>query len=180
MNDALCDPGVRAGFSTSGGKGAYRIADGLDFDAASCDPKPLVGFSEITILRLALAPVSCIRIARSSRRLKRRVLRERRGDSLRQAGMESGPIIIRQDPSAVIVEGTATGILMGGSLTEFLRSGCLEGVKGVAVGQCIRSTKPKPGRWSIIIACLTGPSFTRRDSRIGPQTANDPLRPILI
>ncbi len=30
MNDALRDPGIRAIFSTCGGKGAYRIADGLD------------------------------------------------------------------------------------------------------------------------------------------------------
>ena len=34
INDALRDPGIRAVFSTCGGKGAYRIADGLDFEAA--------------------------------------------------------------------------------------------------------------------------------------------------
>ncbi len=54
LNDALRDPGVRAIVATSGGKGAYRIADGLDFAAARDDPKPLVGFSETTILHLAL------------------------------------------------------------------------------------------------------------------------------
>ena len=54
LNDALRDPGVRAIVATCGGKGAYRIADGLDFAAARADPKPLVGFSETTILHLAL------------------------------------------------------------------------------------------------------------------------------
>ena len=54
LNDALRDPGVRAILSTRGGKGAYRIASGLDFAAARRDPKPLVGFSEVTYLHLAL------------------------------------------------------------------------------------------------------------------------------
>src|SRR5947208_2595520 len=54
INDALNDASVRAIITTRGGKGAYRIADGLDFSAMRADPKLLVGFSEVTILHLAL------------------------------------------------------------------------------------------------------------------------------
>jgi len=54
MNDALRDPEVKAIIATRGGKGAYRIADGLDFEAARKHPKLLIGFSEITILHMAL------------------------------------------------------------------------------------------------------------------------------
>ncbi len=54
LNAALRDPEVRAIIATRGGKGAYRIADRLDVDAARADPKLLVGFSEITVLHLAL------------------------------------------------------------------------------------------------------------------------------
>ena len=54
FNDALRDPEVKAIIATRGGKGAYRIADKLDFGAAAEDPKILVGFSEISILHLAL------------------------------------------------------------------------------------------------------------------------------
>jgi muramoyltetrapeptide carboxypeptidase len=54
FNEALRDPEVRAIIATRGGKGAYRIADKLDFGAARADPKFVVGFSEITILHLAL------------------------------------------------------------------------------------------------------------------------------
>src|SRR5215470_12305156 len=54
LNDALRDSGVRAIFTTTGGKGAYRIAHALDFAAARRDPKPLIGYSDITILHLAL------------------------------------------------------------------------------------------------------------------------------
>ena len=54
LNNALRNPDIKAIFATRGGKGAYRIADGLDFEAARKHPKILVGFSEITILHLAL------------------------------------------------------------------------------------------------------------------------------
>jgi muramoyltetrapeptide carboxypeptidase len=54
LNTALRDPDVRAIFTTRGGKGSYRIADQLDFDAVRRDPKPLVGFSDITALHLSL------------------------------------------------------------------------------------------------------------------------------
>lgn len=54
FNTALRDPEVRAIFATAGGKGSYRIADQLDFAAARRDPKFVVGFSDITILQLAL------------------------------------------------------------------------------------------------------------------------------
>lgn len=54
MNEALRDPGIKAIIATRGGKGAYRIADGLDFEAARAHPKLLVGFSEVTILHMAL------------------------------------------------------------------------------------------------------------------------------
>jgi len=54
INEALRDPGIKAIIATRGGKGAYRIADGLDLEAARNHPKLLIGFSEITILHMAL------------------------------------------------------------------------------------------------------------------------------
>jgi len=54
LNQAIRDPGIRAIVATRGGKGAYRIADGLDFAALTANPKLLIGFSEITILHLAV------------------------------------------------------------------------------------------------------------------------------
>jgi muramoyltetrapeptide carboxypeptidase len=54
LNRAIRDPGIRAIVATTGGKGAYRIAEGLDFAALAADPKLLIGFSEITILHLAI------------------------------------------------------------------------------------------------------------------------------
>src|SRR5262249_61831838 len=36
------------------------------------------------------------------------------------------------------------------TLTQLKRSGCLDGLRGVAIGQFIRSAEPKPGKWSAI------------------------------
>ena len=190
INDALHDPGVRAIFATRGGKGAYRIAHALDFAAARKDPKPLVGYSDITILHLALWR-ECRLIGFHGPYVgwDQEYYGDDAAEKLRRALMEPEPVTIRQDrgeiTSNVIVEGTARGSLIGGNLnmigrsvgwncpsfagsillieavdthigqidatlTQLRRSGCLDGVRGVAVGQFIRSAEPKPGKWSVI------------------------------
>lgn len=54
LNAAYADPTVRAVITTRGGAGAYRLLEGLDYGAIRVDPKPLVGFSDITYLHLAI------------------------------------------------------------------------------------------------------------------------------
>lgn len=54
INHAIHDPNIRAIIATRGGKGAYRIAELLDFPALKKDPKPLIGFSDVTVLQLAI------------------------------------------------------------------------------------------------------------------------------
>ncbi len=54
LNDAIRDSGIKAIIATRGGKGAYRISDKLDFDAARKYPKLYIGFSEITHIHMAL------------------------------------------------------------------------------------------------------------------------------
>ena len=190
INDALRDTGVRAIFTTRGGKGAYRIAHALDFAAAIRDPKPLIGYSDITTLHLALWQQSHLPCFHGPYvGWDPDYYGDDAANHLRRALMEPEPVTIRQDPreitSNVVVEGKATGILMGGNLvaigraigwacpsfagaillieavdtfiggidgtlTQLRRSGCLDGLRGVAVGQFIRSAEPKPGKWSLI------------------------------
>jgi muramoyltetrapeptide carboxypeptidase len=168
LNDAFRDPGVRAIVTTRGGAGSYRIADDLDFDAVRADPKPVVGFSDITSLHLALwrhcrlATIhGCLAGARATA-------------SVRQLLMTTQPLTLRRDPdalsAAVEVSGRATGPLVGGNLrevagsvgvrlpsldgailfleefrtiglgqvdrqlTQLIRSGALDGIRGVALG----------------------------------------------
>jgi muramoyltetrapeptide carboxypeptidase len=190
INDALRDPGVRAIFTTRGGKGSYRICHALDFPAAARDPKPLIGFSDITILHLALWR-QCRIVGFHGPQIgwDRKYYGADAADQLRRALMEPEQLTVYQDPreitAQVVIEGTARGILMGGNLnmiglsvgwacprfadaillieavdtfiggidgalTQLRRSGCLDGLKGVAVGQFIRSTEPTRGKWSAI------------------------------
>jgi muramoyltetrapeptide carboxypeptidase len=54
VNAAFVDPDVRAVFALQGGYGSQRLVRHLDRDALAANPKLLCGFSDITILHLAL------------------------------------------------------------------------------------------------------------------------------
>jgi muramoyltetrapeptide carboxypeptidase len=190
FNEALKDPGVRAIFSTRGGKGSYRIAHALDFGAARNDPKPLIGYSDITILHLALWQ-QCRVVGFHGPQVgwDQKHYGNDAAEHLRRAIMEPETLIIHQNrreiTANVLIEGRASGILMGGNLgmiaravgwvcpsfagaillieaidtfiggidgalTQLRRSGCLEGLKGVAVGQFIRSAELRRGKWSVL------------------------------
>jgi muramoyltetrapeptide carboxypeptidase len=119
LNDALNEPAIRAIITTRGGKGAYRIADGLDFSAMRADPKLLIGFSEITILHLALwhhARVPGIHGAcwDADR------FGEASAQSFRRAILTTEPVTIHagadEATSALTTRGQARGTLLGGNL----------------------------------------------------------------
>jgi muramoyltetrapeptide carboxypeptidase len=55
LNALLADPAVDLILCARGGYGVMRLLDKLDYDAARRDPKPLVGYSDITALHMALA-----------------------------------------------------------------------------------------------------------------------------
>ncbi|MGO1080082.1 S66 peptidase family protein [Inquilinus sp. CA228] len=122
LNAALRDPAVRAIVATRGGKGSYRIADRLDFEAARNDPKLLIGFSDITILHLSLwksCRVIGIHGALYADDEEGRIPEETRS-SLQRVLMTSDDVVIssREDEptSALTTEGTASGRLIGGNL----------------------------------------------------------------
>jgi muramoyltetrapeptide carboxypeptidase len=54
FNALLNDPGVRAIIPFEGGNATTSYLDRIDYDAVRRDPKPLLGFSDITALHLAL------------------------------------------------------------------------------------------------------------------------------
>lgn len=55
LNRALRDDSVDAIFCARGGYGAMRILDAVDYEAMRRNPRPLVGFSDITALHQAMA-----------------------------------------------------------------------------------------------------------------------------
>ncbi len=189
LNDAFRDAEVRAVLTTRGGKGSYRIANELDFEAVRRDPKPLVGYSDITFLHLALHHHCALATLHGP---YVGWLDDYYGSeaaaSLQSALMTTDPIPLRSDESApsarLTTEGRAVGRLLGGNiravgqsvgwgpsyadailvleavdqqpgeidgtLTQLRNSGTLEGVRGIAIGQFIRSAEPKPGKWSFL------------------------------
>ena len=54
FNVLLRDPQVRAIFSLTGGRLTLSYLDQIDFEAVRADPKPLLGFSDISALHLAM------------------------------------------------------------------------------------------------------------------------------
>jgi muramoyltetrapeptide carboxypeptidase len=50
LQAAIADPAVRGIFCTRGGYGVTRILDGLDLTPLASDPKPIVGYSDVTAL----------------------------------------------------------------------------------------------------------------------------------
>jgi len=119
FNDALRDPRVRAIITTRGGKGAYRIADGLDFEAAASDPKLVIGFSEITILHMALLR-HCGLAAVHGACWDAATFGEASAQSFERAVFTSSTVEVHSNPddptSALTTRGIASGTLIGGNL----------------------------------------------------------------
>ena len=54
FNTLLRDPEIRAIFALTGGRMTFSYLDLIDLDAVRADPKPVLGFSDISTLHLAL------------------------------------------------------------------------------------------------------------------------------
>jgi muramoyltetrapeptide carboxypeptidase len=54
LNNLLRDPEVRAIIASDGGQTAFGYLDLIDLDAIRADPKPIIGYSDISLLHLAL------------------------------------------------------------------------------------------------------------------------------
>lgn len=118
INDALRDPGVKAIIATRGGKGAYRIADGLDIQAARQNPKLLIGFSEITILHMALLKHGILGGIHGAP-WDAETFGKETAESFVKAVTSTKPITIRstkdEHTHALTTHGRAEGILIGGN-----------------------------------------------------------------
>jgi muramoyltetrapeptide carboxypeptidase len=114
LNDAFRDPHVRAVITTTGGAGAYRLANRIDFDAVRADHKPIVGFSDITSLHLSMLKHCNLGGIHGC------LVGHKAQASVKQLLMSTEPITLERDPSAVSAEiefpGRARGVLIGGNL----------------------------------------------------------------
>lgn len=121
LNAAFADPEVRGVVVTRGGYGVQRIVDRIDLAAVRRDPKPVVGFSDLTALQLALwrgARLAGVHGPGAAWRPERTGAAS--AWSLRGALMTTAPVVLAQDPAEatapVTRPGAASGRLLGGNL----------------------------------------------------------------
>ncbi|OXM50441.1 LD-carboxypeptidase [Amycolatopsis alba DSM 44262] len=220
LDDAFRDPGVRAVIASRGGAGAYRIADDIDFAAVRADPKPMVGFSDITALHLALwrhcglTGIHGYLTGSRSSAATRRLL------------MSGEPTVLHRDPLAMTVAaevpGTTTGDLVGGhlgtvahavgtvlpslagtilfleaelaiglghvdrQLTQLIRSGALQGLRGVVLGRFPGFEDYTDRGWTLVdvfrdrLGSLGVPVLGGIDVGHGPDPLSLPLGPAAV
>lgn len=121
LTRAFTDPTVQGILCTRGGWGCNRILPLLDYDAIAANPKPLIGYSDITALLLALhqrtglvgihGPVATSSWTDFSNQSFRAVLMEGRA-----ARFENPPNL----PLQVLRGGRAQGPLLGGNLSTLV------------------------------------------------------------
>lgn len=161
LNDAFRDPGVRAVFAVYGGHGAFRIAGQLDAEAIARDPKPLIGPTEVSPIHFALrrnsvtsflgstahrdqlmAPADQT-VRRDAAEISSHVSTTGRASGVLLGGMLAelastvgvdlpsleGCILYLDDVRTVGLGTVDRG------LTQLLKSGALDGVRGVALGR---------------------------------------------
>ncbi|HEV8660221.1 MAG TPA: LD-carboxypeptidase [Thermoanaerobaculia bacterium] len=106
-------------FFARGGYGAMRILDRLDYDAIRRDPRPLIGFSDVTALHQAIA----IRAGVASFHGPMlnldfyNVLSNERDDWFWSMLAGEAPMTYRFMTSDVVCDGESEGILFGGCLS---------------------------------------------------------------
>ncbi len=122
FNNALGDDGVKAIIATRGGKGAYRIADKLDFGAMRRQPKLVIGFSEVTILHMMLLK-ECGVAGVHGAAWDAETFGESSASSFARCVMTADEVVIESRPiehtSSLTTAGQATGPLIGGNQDLF-------------------------------------------------------------
>lgn len=118
VNGALRDPGVRALFASRGGCGGLRLVHGVDRRALERDPKPLVGYSDVTALHQVWRRSGVPAVHGAVHGVHQGVVR----DQL----LGAAPTTVHSDPGAITAalttHGTARGDLVGGNLEVLARS----------------------------------------------------------
>jgi muramoyltetrapeptide carboxypeptidase len=123
LMDAFADRNIDAVFCARGGYGALRILEKLDFNKIKKNPKPLLGYSDITVLLLSIykktglvafhGPMPDIDFGARPRRYTR--------DYLFKALFTKdkiGNVMIPKDYKIIkISPGSASGVIVGGNLS---------------------------------------------------------------
>ncbi len=128
LNSALAAPDVDAVWCIRGGYGITRLLDRVDFDGFARHPKPVIGYSDITALLVALFQETGVvtfhgPTARASmpafarRHFERAVGVAAPGGTLEALPTPPDTLVPQRDRVVTLRGGIAEGILVGGNLT---------------------------------------------------------------
>jgi muramoyltetrapeptide carboxypeptidase len=128
LNRALGDPNIDAVWCIRGGYGTLRLLERVDYAALSRHPKPVIGFSDVTALLIALnqqtgvitfhGPVARASMTKFTRTHFERVLTctERPGQ-LSRPPLDPDILVPQTDRIVTLSGGKAEGVLLGGNLS---------------------------------------------------------------
>lgn len=128
LNAALASPEFDAVWCLRGGDGMNRIVADVDFAGFARAPKPVIGFSDITVLLLALwretgvvgfhGPVAREPMPAFAQRAFERVLTRAEPAGTLEAVTPPGGVLVPQEGRVItLAGGRGTGPLLGGNLT---------------------------------------------------------------
>jgi muramoyltetrapeptide carboxypeptidase len=128
LNTALTDPRFDAVWCLRGGDGMNRIVADVDFGGFARAPKPVIGYSDITVLLLAIwcetgvvsfhGPVAREPMPGLARRTFERVLMQAAAaECLESAEAPGGVLVPLEHRVVTLAPGRAEGTLLGGNLT---------------------------------------------------------------
>jgi len=125
LRKAWTDASIAGVIGVRGGYGSAQLLPLLDRDELRRTPKPFIGYSDLTSL-LAFLTTRCGIVAFHGPMLDRRLSRGAQGydaDSFTRAVCGRAPLGEALPPALdAVVRGDATGLLLGGTLTQLLAS----------------------------------------------------------
>ena len=122
LQNAIGDPAVRAVIAARGGYGVQRIVDRLDLGPLRNDPKPIIGFSDLTALHLAVhRRAGVITFHGPGAAWDDERLDATSVDGLHRL-LFSGEPPGRMEAPGSLIGGDATGVLLGGNLAMLAAS----------------------------------------------------------
>ncbi len=127
VNAMFADKSVKAILAVRGGWGCARILPYLDYDVIRANPKPLIGYSDITALHLALqaktgvvsfhGPVAASTFGKRTLEYFEPILFDGATPTFKNPVLDDDRLVQRKWRTQTITGGKARGHLIGGNLT---------------------------------------------------------------
>lgn len=119
LHKAYSNPDIDIIMTSCGGNGAIHLLDHIDFDLIKKNPKPMIGFSDITILLNAINKKTgqITYHGPTLTQLQKPIPTEQSQQLL--SVINDNPLSLTWDECTILKDGTAQGRLIGGNLSVF-------------------------------------------------------------